>query len=143
MVLLNLLLAKIVKDMFDFEDNLTYFIHIPNSIYMKPNKLDKIFRLFEDEYAKNNIVVAVKYEDLVKCFKQITSLRKRGYRFAIIFNDDTKISNEQQKFISVAEYIFIDKRIMSYSLISNIPNDLVDSIINDDIIDKLSSFGGE
>ena len=143
MVLLNLLLAKIVKDMFDFEDNVTYFIHIPNSIYMKPNKLDKIFKLFEDEYAKNNIVVAVKYEDLIKCFKQVMSLRKRGYRFAVIFDTDAKISSGQHKFISVAEYLFIDKKIMSYNLISSIPNDLVDSIINDDIIDKLSSFGGE
>ena len=143
MVLLNLLLAKIVKDMFDFEDNVTYFIHIPNSIYMKPNKMDKIFKLFEDEYAKNNIIVVVKYDDLIKCFKQITSLRKRGYRFAIIFDNDTKINNEDQKFISVAEYLFIDKKIMSYSLISSIPSDLVDSIINDNIIEKLSSFGGE
>ena len=143
MVLLNLLLAKIVNDMFDFEENVTYFINIPNSIYMKPNKLDKIFKLFEDEYAKNNIVVAIEYENLIKCIKQVTSLRKKGYRFAIVFTNDTKISNEQQKFITVAEYIFIDKKIMSYNLISNIPNELVESIINDDIIDKLSSFGGE
>lgn len=143
MVLLNLLLAKIVKDMFDFEDNVTYFIHIPNSIYLKPNKLDKIFKLFEDEYAKNNIIVTVKYEDLIKCSKQIMALRKKGYRFAIIFDNDTKIGNGDQKFISIAEYLFIDKKIMSYNLISNIPNELVDSIINDDIIDKLSSFGGE
>ena len=143
MVLLNLLLAKIVKDMFDFEDNVTYFIHIPNSIYMKPNKLDKIFKLFEDEYAKNNIIVAVRYEDLIKCIKQIMALRKRGYRFAVIFDDETKIINDGQKFISVAEYLFIDKKIMSYNLISSIPNDLVDSIINDNILEKLSSFGGE
>ena len=143
MVLLNLLLAKIVNDMFDFEENVTYFINIPNSIYMKPNKLDKIFKLIEDEYAKNNIVIAIEYENLIKCSKQVSNLRKKGYRFAIIFTNDTKINNEQQKFISVAEYIFIDKKIMSYNLISNIPNDLVDSIINDDIIDKLSSFGGE
>lgn len=143
MVLLNLLLAKIVKDMFDFEENVTYFIHIPDSIYMKPNKLEKIFKLFEDEYAKNNIVVAVKYEDLIKCNKQIMALRKRGYRFAIIFTDSTKISNEEHKYINVAEYLFIDKKIMSYNLISNIPNDLVESIINDNIINKLSSFGGE
>ena len=143
MVLLNLLLAKIVKDMFDFEDNVTYFIHIPNSVYQKPNKLNKIFKLFEDEYAKNNIIIAIKYEDLIKYNKQIATLRKKGHRFAIIFANDTKIRNDQQKFISVAEYVFIDKNIMSYNLISSIPSELIDSIINDNIIDKLSSFGGE
>lgn len=143
MVLLNLLLTKIVKDMFDFEENITYFINIPNSIYMKPNKLNKIFKLFEDEYAKNNIIVSIRYEDLIKWHKQIAALRKKGYRFAVIFDNETKIKNEQQKYISMAEYVFIDKKIMSYNLISNIPNDLIKSIINDDILEKLSSFGGE
>ena len=53
MVLLNLLLVNIVKDMLDLEENKKYFIHIPDSIYLKPNKMDKIFKMFEDEYAKN------------------------------------------------------------------------------------------
>ena len=87
--------------------------------------------------------MAIRYEDLIKCNKQVMALRKKGYRFAVIFDDETKIAGDEQKFISVAEYLFIDKKIMSYSLISSIPNDLVESIINDDIINKLSSFGGE
>ena len=143
MVLLNLLLADIVKDMFDFEDNKKYFIHIPSSIYMKPNKLDKIFKLFGDEYAKNNIIVAVEYKDFIECSKQIKNLTRKGYHFAIIFNSETKIDNDKQKFIGLAEYLFIDKKIMNYNLISRIPNYLAESIINDDIMSKLSSFGGE
>ena len=34
----------------------------------------------------------------------------------------------------MAEYLFIDKTIMNYNLISRIPDDLSDSIINDNII---------
>ena len=143
MVLLNLLLANIVKDMLDLEDNKKYFIHIPSSIYMKPNKLDKIFKLFEDEYAKNNIIITVEYKDLIECNKQITNLRKKGYHFAIVFDGEAKITDDKQKFISIAEYLFIDKKIVNYNLISSIPNDLAESIINDDIMSKLSSFGGE
>jgi len=143
MVLLNLLLTNVVRDMFDLEENKKYFIHIPNSIYMKPNKLDKIFKLFEDEYAKNNIIVVIEYKDLSECSKQVANLRKKGYCFAIVFDGETKINDDNQKFISVAEYLFIDKKIMNYNIISSIPNDLAESIINDDIMNKLSSFGGE
>ena len=140
-VLLNLLLTNIVRDMFDLEANKIYFINIPNSIYVKPNKLDKIFKLFEDEYAKNNIVVAIEYQDLLQYGEQITELRKKGYHFAVILNEE--INSFDNEYIEIAEYLFVDKKIMTYNLISSIPDDLENSIINDDIISKLSSFGGE
>jgi len=141
MVLLNLLLSNIVKDMLDFEENKKYFIHIPNSIYEKPNKLDRIFKLFEDEYAKNNIIVVIEYEDLVKYSEQIIELRKKGHLFAIVFSSDIKL--DDNKYVEMAEYLFIDKKLMTYSLISSIPYDLTRRIINDDIFSKLSSIGGE
>ena len=140
MVLLNLLLINIVGDMLDLEENKKYFIDIPNSIYEKPNKLEKIFRLFEDEYAKNNIIVAIDYDDLIKYNEQISELRKKGYQFAVIINKKTKSSDN--KYMEMAEYIFIDKKIMTYNLISSIPDELKLKIINDDIVSKLSSFGG-
>jgi len=140
-VLLNLLLTNIVKDMFDLDANKTYFINIPNSIYVKPNKLDKIFKLFEDEYAKNNIVVVIEYQDLLTYGEQITELRKKGYHFAVVVNEE--INSFDNEYIELVEYLFVDKKIMTYSLISSVPDDLENSIINDDIISKLSSFGGE
>jgi len=140
-VLLNLLLTNIVRDMFDLDANKTYFINIPNSIYVKPNKLDKIFKLFEDEYAKNNIVVVIEYQDLLTYGEQITELRKKGYHFAVVVNEE--INSFDNEYIELVEYLFVDKKIMTYSLISSVPDDLENSIINDDIISKLSSFGGE
>ena len=140
-VLLNLLLTNIVRDMFDLDANKTYFINIPNSIYVKPNKLDKIFRLFEDEYAKNNIVVVIRYQDLLTYGEQIKELRKKGYHFAIALNEE--INSFDNEYIELVEYLFVDKKIMTYSLISSVPDDLENSIINDDITSKLSSFGGE
>ena len=141
MVLLNLLLTNIVRDMFDLEENKKYFINIPNSIYVKPNKLDKIFKMFEDEYAKNNIIVVIEQDTLIEYSEQITELRKKGYHFALILNDETK-SNDN-KYIELTEYIFIDKKIMSYNLIFSLSSDLTKTIINDDIVSKLNSFGGE
>lgn len=143
MVLLNLLFADIIRDMFDADDNKEYLIHIPDSIYLKPNKLERIFKMFDDEYAKNNIIVVVMYNDLVQFNKQISNLRKKGYRFATVFDSNSKISKDNQEYMGIADYLFIDKKIMNYNLISSIPNDLTDSIIDDDIMSKLNSFGGE
>lgn len=141
MVLLNLLLINIVKDMLDLEENKKYFIQVPDSVYLKPNKLDKIFKLLEDEYAKNNIIVVVGCKSLVEYNKQIMELRKKGYKFAVYLNNDIKAKDT--KYLEIAEYLFSDKNLMTYNLISIIPDDLTKKIINDDIVSKLSSFGGE
>lgn len=141
MVLLNLLHVNIVRDMLDLEENKKYFIHVPDSVYLKPNKLDKIFKLFEDEYAKNNIIVVVDCKSLIEHNEQIMNLRQKGYQFAIILNNEIKFSDN--KYMEIAEYLFIDKNLMTYNLISSIPDDLTNKIINDDIVSKLSSFGGE
>lgn len=141
MVLLNLLLINVVKDMLDLEDNKKYFMHIPDSIYIKPNKLDKMFKLFEDEYAKNNIIIVTEPKALIEYSEQIIELRKKGYQFAIIIKDETEFN--YNKYIELAEYILINKKVMTYDLASSIPENIKIKIINDDIISKLSSFGGE
>ena len=141
LILLNLLLTKVVRDMFDLEEDKKYFIHIPNSIYEKPNKMDKIFKMFDDEYAKSNIIVVVEYENLVQFGKQISSLRKKGYRFAVVLN--CEINDGNQGYLELVDYLFVDKKLVSYNLISSVPEDLLGTMINDDIMSKLSSFGGE
>ena len=141
MVLLNLLLTNIVRDMFDLDENKKYFIHIPNSIYTKPNKLDKIFKMFEDEYAKNNIVVVIEYDAITEYKEQIAELRKKGYHFAVIL--DKEIKTNDNEYIELTEYIFIDKTTISYNLIFSLSSDSAKTIINDDIVSKLNSFGGE
>lgn len=141
LILLNLLLTKVVRDMFDLEEDKKYFIHIPNSIYEKPNKMDKIFKMFDDEYAKSNIIVVVEYENLVQFGKQISSLRKKGYRFAVVLNGE--INDGNQRYLELVDYLFVDKKLVSYSLISSVPEDLLGTMINDDIMSKLISFGGE
>ena len=141
MVLLNLLLVNIVKDMLDLEENKKYFIHIPDSIYLKPNKMEKIFKMFEDEYAKNNIVVVIGSDSFKRYNEQVISLRKRGYQFGIVINNDIQYFDNQ--YIEFADYLFIDKKLLSYSLISNIPDSLTAKIINDDIFNKIINVGGE
>lgn len=139
-----LLLTKVVKDMLNANFNNKYIIYIPESVYTKPNKLDKIFSLFEDEYAKNNIMVLVEYSSLIKNKKFIKKLRKDGYHFVLSFDDVEKMKEKDSDNMYVADYLFVDKKtVKSTNILAFIPDDLEDYIIYEDISEKVGNYGGE
>ena len=146
-VLLTLLLVQVVKDMLNADFNKKYIFYIPESLYTKSNKLDKIFNLFGDEYAKNNIIVLAQYEELSKNKKVIKSLIKDGYRFAVDLQTSA-VKAKDQGIVEAMEYIFIDKRVKgkmfeSIDVLSSIKEELHNKIAYDDIASKIGSYWGE
>ena len=145
-VLLTLLLVQIVKDMLNADFNKKYIFFLPESLYTKTNKLDKIFNLFADEYAKNNIIVLTQYEELSKNKKVIKTLIKDGYKFAVDLKA-SKVNTKDQGVIEAMEYIFIDKRVKgkmfeSIDVLSSIKEELHNKIAYDDIASKVGSYWG-
>ena len=146
-VLLTLLLVQVVKDMLNADFNKKYIFYIPESLYTKSNKLDKIFNLFGDEYAKNNIIVLAQYEELSKNKKVIKSLIKDGYRFAVDLQTSA-VKSKDQGIVEAMEYIFVDKRVKgkmfeSIDVLSSIKEELHNKIAYDDIASKIGSYWGE
>lgn len=146
-VLLTLLLVQVVKDMLNADFNKKYIFYIPESLYTKSNKLDKIFNLFGDEYAKNNIIVLAQYEELSKNKKVIKSLIKDGYRFAVDLKTSA-VKVKDQGIVEAMEYIFVDKRVKgkmfeSIDVLSSIKEELHNKIAYDDIASKIGSYWGE
>lgn len=146
-VLLTLLLVQVVKDMLNADFNKKYIFYIPESLYTKSNKLDKIFNLFGDEYAKNNIIVLTQYEELSKNKKVIKQLIKDGYRFAVDLKTSA-VKSKDQGIVEAMEYIFIDKRVKgkmfeSIDVLSSIKEELHNKIAYDDIASKIGSYWGE
>lgn len=146
-VLLTLLLVQVVKDMLNADFNKKYIFYIPESLYTKSNKLDKIFNLFGDEYAKNNIIVLAQYEELSKNKKVIKSLIKDGYRFAVDLKTSA-VKSKDQGIVEAMEYIFIDKRVKgkmfeSIDVLASIKEELHNKIAYDDIASKIGSYWGE
>ncbi len=143
-VLINLLLIQVVKDMLEADFNKKYIIYIPDSLYSKENKLDNIFEIFEDEYAKNNIIVLVKYENLNR--KIIKKYVKEGYHFAISL-ENNEVKPKDQGYIELMDYIFLDKTLKrsvlnSIDVLSSIPEDLHVRVIYDDIASKVGDLWG-
>ncbi len=140
-ILVNLLLVEVLKDMYagDFFKN--YIIPIAGSIYSKSTKMERTFDLLGDEYAKKNIIVLVEYQDLIENKKVLKALKKAGYRFAVVFRNGDVIKDKDQKMLSICDYAFVDKK--ETNILNNLPEELKGSVINDDILKKLNVDGGK
>ena len=143
-VLINLLSIQLIKDMFEAEFNKKYILYVPESLYEKDNKLDKVFKLLEDEYAKNNVIVLAQYDKLVKNKKVIKDLIKLGYKFAVDI-ENNEIKNKDISMIQLMTYIFMPKKrkgvLSSIDVLAAMPNE--NNIIYDDIASKVGSYWGE
>ena len=69
-VLGNLLMSQLVKDMLDKEFGKKYIVSIPDSLFTKEKKLEKIMSMFDDGHAKNSVLFLVSI-DIVNDNKKI------------------------------------------------------------------------
>lgn len=143
-ILLTLLSIQIIKDMTSANFNRKYVLYIPSSLYIKEKKFDKILRMIDDDYAKENVVILTTYEELLHSTKLIKEVKKEGYKFALVFEQEVNIDIKNRSKLYIADYIFINKKSEnSKSIISLIPEELLEKVIYEDIIDKIGDFGGE
>lgn len=143
-VLMSLLMVQLAKDIIIADFDKKYILYVPETLYTKENKLNKLFKMMENEYAKNNIIILIKYSELLKNKKIIRKLIKSGYRFALVFEDSDEIKAKDYGETYIVEYIFINKKsVNSSKIISTMPEDLLSKILYEDILDKVGSFGGE
>lgn len=143
-VLLTLLLSQIVKDMNSSNFNKKYLLYMPKSLYKKQKKIEKFLRMFDDKYARNNIIILITYEDLIENKSIIKRIRKMDYKFALVFDKESKIEEKDRGIIYVASYIFINKRASNTEkILSCIPEELLDNIIYEDITNKVGDLESE
>lgn len=143
-VLMTLLLRQIAKDILNANHNKKYVLYLPTSLYEKEKKLYNVFKLFNDEYAKNSIIILVKYDELSKYSKLIKSLIKEGYHFAVDLENTNKIKAKDRGCIEMMDYLFISRKTKEKEmLLENISEEAKEKIIHTDIINKLGNIWGE
>ena len=140
-VLLTMLSSQIVNNMINNDFSKKYVIYIPESIYKKSNKLDDIFDMFEDEFAKNSIVVLVQYSKVTENKEIIKRLIKQGYHFAVDINDTVKFKVSDQEMFEIVDYLFLsNKNPNKESMLLFIKKMMHDKIIYDEISTKIGSY---
>ena len=140
-VLSSLLLAQLVKDMFAGVFNKKYIIYVPETLYEKNVKLDKIFKMLDDDFAKNCINIVVQFEHLNKNKKIIRTLIKEGYHFSTNMNNVEKIKKTEEANLHIMDYIFVTKtKATKTNLLEQIPDAVKDKITYEDIASKVGNF---
>ena len=134
-ILLNILLTRVLKDMYRGNFNTQYLFYIPSELYQKNNKLNDIFEMLADEYVKNSIYVVVKYKDLIKNNVLIKKLVKEGYHFVLDINDIEIYKDIKTEFMYIMDYIFVKEE--NKKIKAKLPKDLYRKIIYDDILEKV------
>lgn len=139
LVILNLLLSKIAKDMIEGNFKNKYLLYLPSSIYDKENKLNNILKLLNNEFVKESVLILVKSSVIANKKKIFKDIKKEGYQIAIVY-DNNPIKEQDSSIYAIATYLFIDKK-----LSKDISFDTVDSnaIVLENILTKVDIPGGE
>lgn len=143
-ILLNLLSIKIIKDMINSDFNKKYVVYIPESLYTKEKKLEKVLGLIEDERAKDSVLILISMSRLSSGKTLIKKLKKKGYMFAIPITKEENLNSKNYPTMNLADYIFVDKNISNVvKTLTAFPEDIFDKMIYENIIEKIGDFGGE
>lgn len=144
LILLNLLSIRLVRDMIESDFEKKYIIYIPKTLYTKVKKLEKILKIIDDSYAKDSVIILLEFANLNTYKTTIRKFKKEGYNFAVSISDYIKNNQKNYPNINLSEYVFVDKDIPNIvKTLSNLPEDMMDKIIYEDIIQNIGDFGGE
>lgn len=138
-VLLTLLSVQIINDMMASYFQKKYIIYIPKSLYKKEKKLARLLRMIDDEYAKAHTMILITHNELASYRNVIRDLKKEGYRFAVAFDEKPVTGRDNLYIINT---IFVNKEDSNFeNIISYIPEELLENVIYDDVVSKISSIG--
>ena len=142
-VLLNLLLCKIVNDLMKHDYDSKYIVYIPNKLYGKDKKLDKIISTIDNDYAKSHVYFLTSVSNMLVNEDDIKRLSKKGYHFALAFNKPVKFNNEDVGYIYLADYYFIDTHMDADKVCETLPSEIIEKLIKDNLDKKIGDYRGD
>lgn len=142
-VLANMLLTEMSQDMLNSDFSKKYLLYVPDSLYAKDVKLDQLFNVLNDEYAKYAVLILLKYSEIDGNKTIIKSLIKEGYQFAISIDKDDVLKEKDMKFLYLMTNIVINDKKENSKVAKALPKDLNSKFIFDDVASKIIKNGGE
>ena len=98
--------------------------------------------MLTDAMVRNKVILVNKYDTISKNKKTIKEMKKEGFRFGLLVDeDDKKISDKTS--ISLIDYVFIDKKLdKELKLSSTLTNNLEINVVKENIDDLIDISGG-
>lgn len=142
-VLLTLLMRQISIDILNADFNKKYLLCLPESLYSKEKKFLNLIKFFEDEYAKNSIIMLVEYAELSENSKLIKDSIKNGYHFAVDLENVEKIKNKDRGAIELMDYIFMGRRSREKkAVLTTLSEEANEKVLYVDIANKVKNGWG-
>lgn len=137
-VLATLLSSQLVKDMFAKVFNKTYVVSIPDSLFEKDKKLEKIIGMFDDGHAKNSVLFLLTLDTVNNNKKIVKKFIKNGYHIAINMCDSKNIRKKDEASLYLADKLFISKGNKTIEDdLNKYPSELTDRVIYTDVLEKI------
>ena len=136
-VLATLLSSQLVKDMFAKVFNKTYVVSIPDSLFEKDKKLEKIIGMFDDGHAKNSVLFLLTLDTVNNNKKIVKKFIKNGYHIAINMCDSKNIRKKDEASLYLADKLFVSKGNKAIQDdLNKYPSELTDRVIYTGVLEK-------
>ena len=140
LVTINILLGKVSQDILSCNTENTYLLYMPESLYEKSNKLGKVKSMLSDAMVRNRVILINKSDSISDNKKTIKEMKKEGFRFGLLVNNDSKLNDKT--IVSLIDYIFIDKNLDKELSLSNTLKNNSDIIVVKESIDDIIDISG-
>lgn len=137
-VLATLLSSQLVKDMLAKEFNKKYIISIPDSLFTKEKKLEKIISMFDDGHAKNSVLFLLNVDMVNDNKKLIRKLIKDNYHFAIDMSNMKNIRKKDETSLYLVDVLVAsNSNNVVKELLGNYPNEITEKVLYTDVLSKI------
>ncbi len=141
-VLITLLMSRLVENMMNGEFDNKYLLYIPETLYEKGKKFERVISAFDDEFAKNSVMIIVPYETALEYRTIIKKVMKLGYKFALAFKENDIALESSIELLETYEYIFASKKNLE-KITTKISDDVKKKVIYENITSKVGDFAVE
>ena len=136
-VLATLLSSQLVKDMLSKTFNKKYVVSIPDTLFTKEKKLEKILGMFDDGYAKNTVLFLLDLDVCNDNKKIIKKLIKDNYHFAIDLSNISNIRKKDENSLYLVDMLFVSNANNAIKeILKNYPSEINDKVILDTVLSK-------
>lgn len=101
----NMIVLSILKDIIYGKFNQLYILEFEYTLLEKENKLKRFFSIVDDEWIKDRISFLIKEDTFYSKKEVIYELMRNGYKFTLVLNNGTELSNENEYLSSIFENI--------------------------------------
>ena len=107
-VLLKLVSALLIKELFEFNYVNRYIIYFNESLYSKEEKLNEFIDNFDDTFSQKKILILIDRECIKKYKNKLEKLKNKGFNFIIQINKSDLMDAEFDKNnLALGEYLIV------------------------------------